>query len=551
MNVKALKNLLNECNYDKKKTAFLVEGFSNGFELGYKGPRTNIRREASNLKLRVGSPTELWNKVMKEVALGRYAGPFETPPFDNYVQSPIGLVPKDGGRKTRLIFHLSYPREGMSVNSEIPKEKCTVVYPDFDEAIKLCQKIGKNTVFLGKSDMSLAFRHLPMRVSDFWLLTMKATNPETGKTYYFVDKCLPFGSLISCAIFQAFSDAVAYIVSVRMTHPNINYLDDYLFIAATRFLCNKQLDAFIEICNEIRFPVATEKTEYAVQVIVFLGLLIDCINRIVCIPKEKIDKAKELIDTFLTAKKGKVTVLQVQKLAGFLNFLCKSIVPGRAFTTRLYSLVNGNLKAHHHVRLTLDIKLDLKMWLQFLESPQCFCRPFMDYSVTTADEIFMFSDASRNPELGFRAICQNDWMVYKWSESKLTLWCKNFVQKMEPSITYLELYVVTVGILEWIHRFKNRRITLFCDNEGAVKIINRSASKCRNCMVLVRLITLESMKHNVRISAKYVSSRNTYLSDALSRRQMTKFWDKAPTSMNKQATAISPEIWPIQNIWSK
>ena len=47
---------------------------------------------------------------MKEVKEGRYAGPFESIPFDSYIQSPIGLVPKDGGKDTRLIFHLSYIR---------------------------------------------------------------------------------------------------------------------------------------------------------------------------------------------------------------------------------------------------------------------------------------------------------------------------------------------------------------------------------------------------------------------------------------------------------
>ena len=134
---------------------------------------------------------------MKEVQLGRYAGPFLMPPFENYIQSPIGLVPKDGGTKTRLIFHLSYPRTGgSSVNSEIPRNLCSVKYPDLESAIRLCQHIGKSskTIFLSKSDMSLAFRHLLMKVRDFMLLLMKAEHPETGVTYYFVDKCLPFGS---------------------------------------------------------------------------------------------------------------------------------------------------------------------------------------------------------------------------------------------------------------------------------------------------------------------------------------------------------------------
>ena len=96
----------------KTKLAFLVNGFTNGFKLHYEGPLHNCKRSAPNLKLRVGSKVELCNKVMTEVELGRYAGPFHEPPFESYVQSPIGLVPKDKGLKTRLIFHLSYPKDG-------------------------------------------------------------------------------------------------------------------------------------------------------------------------------------------------------------------------------------------------------------------------------------------------------------------------------------------------------------------------------------------------------------------------------------------------------
>ena len=140
---------------------------------------------------------------MKEVKLKRYAGPFSKPPFKDYIQSPIGLVPKDNGNDTRLIFHLSYPRDGRSVNSEIPDDLCSVTYPDFQEAIRLCQLAGKSA-FAGKSDMKSAFRNLGIRVADFMILLMVAECPNDGKIYWFVDKCLPFGSSISCRIFQDF-----------------------------------------------------------------------------------------------------------------------------------------------------------------------------------------------------------------------------------------------------------------------------------------------------------------------------------------------------------
>ena len=195
-----LCNLLEEAGYDQKKTKYLFEGFTKGFRLHYEGPLRNCKRDAPNLKLRIGNKHELWNKVMNEVELGRYAGPFEKPPFDSYVQSPIGLVPKDKGLKTRLIFHLSYPKEGNSVNSGIPFEKCTVQYPDFNEMVKLCLREDKNCK-VGKLDMSSAFRHVLMAKADWWLLLMKAYHPVTRQLWYFVDKCLPFGSSISCAIF--------------------------------------------------------------------------------------------------------------------------------------------------------------------------------------------------------------------------------------------------------------------------------------------------------------------------------------------------------------
>ena len=115
-----LGDLLKLAGYELK-TKIFFKGFTQGFSLEYEGSLTNVRRNAPNLKLRVGSPVELWNKVMKEVELGRFAGPFKVPPFRSYVQSPIGLVPKDKGLKTRLIFHLSYPKKMSQLTQVSPK----------------------------------------------------------------------------------------------------------------------------------------------------------------------------------------------------------------------------------------------------------------------------------------------------------------------------------------------------------------------------------------------------------------------------------------------
>ena len=130
----------------------------------------------------------------------------------------MGLVPKAGG-KTRLIFHLSYdfgPSEHQkSINYHTPEDICKVRYNDLDAAVRNCmhimQQTGTKVLFFGKTDCSHAFRIMPIKISHRKFLTMKARHPKTKKWWYFVDKCLPFGSSISCAQFQAFSDALKHV----------------------------------------------------------------------------------------------------------------------------------------------------------------------------------------------------------------------------------------------------------------------------------------------------------------------------------------------------
>ena len=78
--VDILEDLLTQYNYNTKETKFLIDGFTNGFEIGYKGDR-EVQQLSKNLRLDCGSPCDIWNKMMKEVKLKRFAGPFERIPF--------------------------------------------------------------------------------------------------------------------------------------------------------------------------------------------------------------------------------------------------------------------------------------------------------------------------------------------------------------------------------------------------------------------------------------------------------------------------------------
>ena len=191
---------------------------------------------------------------MKEVKDGHMAGPFDSIPYNSYIQSPIGLVPKHSN-KTRMIFHLSYtfgdrPKD-QSLNACTPQHLCTVKYNDLDAAVRECLRLSQEalrvcrsgTIYLGKTDLSMAFRVLPMKVRCFCWLVLKAIDPADNKLKYFIDKCLPFGASISCVLYQRFSNALHHIVETRTRKKGItNSLDDFLFIAISKLICNWMMD---------------------------------------------------------------------------------------------------------------------------------------------------------------------------------------------------------------------------------------------------------------------------------------------------------------------
>ena len=195
---------------------------------------------------------------------------------------------------------------------------------------------------------------------------------------YFIDKCLPFGAAISCAIFQAFSDAIAYVVNFHTGKSPVNYLDDYFFTALLRALCNAQVQVFLDICKTINFPVNLEKTFWVLTQMTFLGFLLDTVSQTISAPHEKIVRGINMIFSIINKKNRKVTVHQMQKICGFLNVLGCAIIPGRAFTCRIYSAINPKLKLHHHLHLNGETLIDLAMWLQFLRH----CRVIVPFSPT-------------------------------------------------------------------------------------------------------------------------------------------------------------------------
>ena len=258
-----------------------------------------------------------------------------------------------------------------------------------------------------------------------------------------------------------------------------NYLDDFLFVAATLLLCNFMIQEFLDMCQELGIPIALDKTEWAQIQIIFLDILLDCQSMSLVILEEKRTKAIAMLTDMLNRKK--VTIKDLQLLCGYLNFLNKAVIPGRVFTRRMYAQFSGvadfnrimhhkgamvrhfnktegyMLKLHHHIRLNQEFKLNCEVWLSFLTNPdlsRVVNRPILDVSQhCTSNQISFYSDASRAVRLGFGCILNKQWLFGQWPEG--------FINQEEPSIEFLELFALTVGVLTWEDHLSltNTRVT--------------------------------------------------------------------------------------------
>ena len=177
---------------DSDKVAYVIQGLKQGLTLEYTGQFKF--RALENLPTAKLDPQLIRDRLNKEIQLGRMLGPFKEPPFPDLMCSPVGLVPKKDTDEMHMIIHLSFPY-GQSINDFIDSEKASTSYQTFDDVIKLVIKQG-HFCWLSKVDVKSAFRVAPICFKDIKCLGIYF------EEQYYMDLALPFGSAISCAIFE-------------------------------------------------------------------------------------------------------------------------------------------------------------------------------------------------------------------------------------------------------------------------------------------------------------------------------------------------------------
>ena len=206
---------------DRSLANDLLHDIHFGVNIGFSG--TRYCHVYDNHFSATTNPKAVARELERELSLHRKIGPFLTPPFTNFVESPMGAIPKKRlmPMKWCIIHDLSWPA-AHSVNDGIPKEPFPCTYDTLDRAISQLKLNGQGAL-MSKLDLSDAFRHILVRREDWELLgsTWQVDINDTTTTAYFVDAFLPFGLRSSPALFLKYVDILSFTIQDRGASPSL------------------------------------------------------------------------------------------------------------------------------------------------------------------------------------------------------------------------------------------------------------------------------------------------------------------------------------------
>lgn len=476
---------------NQKLVQYFLEGISNGFQIGLSTAVQALRSTQKNLQAALLNPQVVDDYLQSELSLHRISGPFQQAQCPVVQISRFGVIPKNHQpNKWRLIVDLSYP-EGHSVNDSIPKALCSLSYITVDDAIDVIAQSGPNTL-LAKVDIKSAFRLIPVHPADRHFLAMK------WKDNIYIDGCLP-------------------------------YLDDFLLIGPPHSpVCKQDLDTFMQLCDNLGIPLASEKLEGPSTSLNFLGICLDTAHMEIRLPMDKLLRIQTTSAQWL--KKKKATKHEILSLVGLLQHATKVVRCGRTFTARMYATAAKLRELHYFTRLNREFKSDLAWWHAFVHHWNGLCilrSPSSPSPVQTTIQ----TDASGS--WGCAAVYSHHWLQWQWPE----IW-------ISRDIMAKELVPVVLSCAVWGPLLARQNVLLQCDNLSLVAAINKGSAKTPIVMHLLRCLWFFCAYFDITLTASHIPGAINTLADQLSRNKMLDFF-KTSLEASKLPTPLPPSVLEI------
>jgi hypothetical protein len=273
------------------------------------------------------------------------------------------------------------------------------------------------------------------------------------------DAMLPFGLRSAAKIFTAVADSIEWILRRRGVVHIAHYLDDFIILGTPHSSqCADSLKMVVDTCAELGVPLALDKCEGPRTRLTFLGIELDTETRSLRLPRDKLTRIQDTLDTWRERKVCRRK--ELESLVGLLHHACKVIRPGRSFLRRMITLLSS-MNDRHVIRLNRAFRADLAWWRMLAANwngtgliPQDGTTP----STT------LFTDASGS--WGCGAFWNQRWLQFHWSESAAHL-----------PISVKEMLPIIMAAATWGAQWHSQLVACYCDNQAVVATLATRSSK--------------------------------------------------------------------------
>lgn len=394
--------------------------------------------------------------------------------------SRIFLVPKKNGQ-VRPVINLRPLNRSMA-------------YRHFKmEGIQVVRELLQQGDWLTRIDLKDAYFSVPIHPDYRHLLRFL----WKGQAYEF--RCLPFGLSTAPRVFTKIMRAVGGYLRARGVRCVI-YLDDILIMNTSAQKIREQTTLTVTLLEGLGFQVNQAKSQLEpLQVLEFLGFVIDSIKRELSLPKEKVNQIKK--EALKLLNQDRVSARTLARLLGKMSAAILAVYPAPLHYRSLQNLKHRAMRAAGYdgsLRISSEARQDLLWWSENLEQWNG------RRTVQTEPEVSIETDASNS---GWGAFCQGESTGGCWDQEEAAL-----------HINVLELLAVWYALKAFLKVTQVSSVCILSDNTTVVAYVNKmGGTRSAQLTELAKKIWSWCMDRQLVIRAQHLPGKLNVTADFLSR----------------------------------
>ena len=493
------------------RASYLISEWGNGVDIRYEGDRGSTRLTNNNPSFWQW-PDESAAIVRKEVEAGRWLGPFIVPPVPGFLQTPMAMVEQHD--KFR---HITNAKMGACINEDIPDPEEPIHLPTHKEIQRRIRLLARNRstghIWMAKRDIKSAYRNLACRAED-WAVAGLCI----GGGFY-MDTALNFGTRSSPDKFCELSDAIEWVLR-RWGVECVHYIDDFIFMGCSEAEVAEQVARFETVCAAFGIPIKKEKDVGPAQHLTLLGVEYDMLTGTTCMPKEQLARIRDGCSAILAGERDRK---HAQSLLGVINWAAQCMPKVSPFICRLWRVTTTAQQLNkRNITTSQGVMDDMRWWLSALHAGLGSNGRAI---IPTHRSVSHTAEADAGTEWGIGGL---DGARYYNAPLPASV-RKRAKKKKRESSTFLELYNLLVMARVLGPGWTGHHVRVNVDNSALPRYARKGRGSNETESDMIREILLLQVRHGWSWELQWVPRELNEAADALSKQDMARFHQCAPT----------------------